>query len=251
MKRLLNAGCGQRAHADWINLDLQAPPGGVSANLRNGLPFRDGVFTAVYHSHVLEHLPQEQAGTFLRECHRVIEAGGILRVGVPDLEAIARLYLEKLQGAMADETHAEADYDWIMLEMYDQAVRERSGGAMAAYLSNPRIPHPEFVIERIGEEGRGIMESAARSRSGSAAAAAPAPSAADVGRFRRCGEVHLWMYDRFSLGRALSQAGFLAPTVARAGESAIPGFRSHALELDRAGQLRKPDTLFMEARKPS
>jgi len=155
---------------------------------------------------------------------------------------------------VADEPHAEADYDWIMLEMYDQAVRERSGGAMAAYLSDPHIPHPEFVIERIGEEGRGIMENAARSRSGSArdsAPALPALSAADAGRFRRGGEVHLWMYDRFSLGRALSLAGFRAPVVACAGESAIPGFRSHALELDRVGRPRKPDTLFMEARKPS
>lgn len=32
-----------------------------------------------------------------------------------------------------------ANYDWIMLEMYDQTVRNYSGGQMAEFLKQPHL----------------------------------------------------------------------------------------------------------------
>jgi hypothetical protein len=69
------------------------------------------------------------------------------------------------------------------------------------------------------------------------------------GLFRRSGEVHQWMYDRFSLQRALQQAGFVDARVCAADESAIPGFAAFGLET-AGGRPRKPDSLYVEARKP-
>jgi hypothetical protein len=69
------------------------------------------------------------------------------------------------------------------------------------------------------------------------------------GLFRRSGEVHQWMYDGFSVRRALRQAGFADARVCAADESAIPGFAGYGLEtLD--GRPRKPDSLYVEARRP-
>src|SRR5271166_2578243 len=83
-KTLLNVGCGRRVHDDWVNLDLVAHlPGVIPHDIRRGLPFRDNSFSAVYHSHVLEHLRRSSAHAFLRECYRVLAQGGILRVAVP------------------------------------------------------------------------------------------------------------------------------------------------------------------------
>ena len=42
--------------------------------------------------------------------------------------------------------------------MYDQAVREQVGGAMASYLAQNPLPDEEFVYKRIGEEGRDIVK---------------------------------------------------------------------------------------------
>jgi hypothetical protein len=70
------------------------------------------------------------------------------------------------------------------------------------------------------------------------------------GLFRNGGEIHQWMYDRFSMERALERAGFLAIRTCRAGESGIEGFSSYALELVD-GRDRKPDSLYIEGRKPS
>jgi hypothetical protein len=61
--------------------------------------------------------------------------------------------------------------------------------------------------------------------------------------------VHQWMYDRLSLGRILATAGFGEVRVCSATDSAITDFTSYALDTDEAGAVRKPDSLFMEARK--
>lgn len=70
------------------------------------------------------------------------------------------------------------------------------------------------------------------------------------GLFRDGGEVHRWMYDRFSLARALREVGFASIQRRLAGESDIPGFPRYELEIIN-GRERKPDSLYMEGRKPA
>src|SRR5438046_457333 len=93
----LNLGCGQRFHLAWTNLDLSPTDLAVRQyDVSHALPFDDGTFDAVYHSHVLEHLRRDRALPFVRECRRVLRPGGVLRLAIPNLEAIARLYLYAL-----------------------------------------------------------------------------------------------------------------------------------------------------------
>jgi len=47
----------------------------------------------IYGSHVLEHLYLEEAKRLLKECHRVLRPGGVLRMAVPDLRAIVMDYI--------------------------------------------------------------------------------------------------------------------------------------------------------------
>lgn len=69
------------------------------------------------------------------------------------------------------------------------------------------------------------------------------------GLFRQTGEIHRWMYDRFSLRRLLEKTGFINVRVCRADESSIPNFNSYDLDMIE-GRIRKPDSLFMEGIKP-
>ena len=71
----------------------------------------------------------------------------------------------------------------------------------------------------------------------------------EVGRFRLSGECHQWMYDSHSLGRLLAAAGFEAVRPVAAGESDIPDFGRYHLDVEADGDVRKPDSFFMEARK--
>jgi predicted SAM-dependent methyltransferase len=152
MARLLNIGCGSRFHVDWVNIDL-APvdPAIIKCDIRKALPFRPNEFDAVYHSHVLEHLPRGEARLFLHECHRLLRPKGLIRVVVPDLEQIARQYLKWLESALRNDPLAEENYDWIMLELYDQVVRMTSGGGMLAYLQAGHVSNLGFVKERCGD----------------------------------------------------------------------------------------------------
>lgn len=62
------------------------------------LPFRDESVSAVFSSHVFEHLFSDEVERLSHEIHRVLVPGGICRVVVPDLERIVALYdVEKPQ----------------------------------------------------------------------------------------------------------------------------------------------------------
>jgi SAM-dependent methyltransferase len=275
----LNLGCGSRFDASWVNIDMVATGEGVIAHdISTGIPLPDQSCEVVYHSHVLEHIPRADAPAFLQECFRVLIPGGIIRIAVPDLERIVRTYLEKMEKAVAGNADAADDYDWIMLELYDQAVRNKSGGGMRDYIAEGELRNEPFVLERIGDEGRGLIRALRGTPVRVATVRRPlsarirnipgrlaqifrrivfrlllgrkAAKAFSVGSMRLSGEIHQWMYDRYSLSRLLASVGFRDARVTGAGESRIEGWSRLHLDTNTSGQAVKPDSLFMEAVRP-
>lgn len=58
--------------------------------------FADGTFTEIYASHVLEHLsPRGALEMGLREWLRALHPGGTLYLSVPDLDVLARLFVDR------------------------------------------------------------------------------------------------------------------------------------------------------------
>lgn len=94
----INVGAGAFARDGWTNVDHAsdwygprlAPHVEWDATTGEPLPFGDGVASAVYCSHVIEHLERHQVGNLLAECHRVMRAGAVLRIAVPDAELLYR-----------------------------------------------------------------------------------------------------------------------------------------------------------------
>jgi predicted SAM-dependent methyltransferase len=283
-KRYLNLGCGERFHREWTNVDFVTKDQSVMQHdLRLGIPFADMEFDVVYHSHVLEHFPKSKALPFLQECHRVLKKPGIVRIAVPDLERIVLTYMQALEGAMKNDPEWRINYEWIILEIFDQMVREQPGGEMAAYLERNPIPNELFVLSRMGGEGRRFLERRRQSDPGRAAAPAahrrprlvrlvrsvlPLLQNATVrrewaikrllgaeyellqlGRYRRSGEIHLWMYDRYSLADLLCAAGFQNTRAVSPTQSSIPGWAGFNLDTGPDGTVYKPDSFYMEAEK--
>lgn len=245
-KKMLNLGCGGRWHKDWTNVDFVSNDENVIAhNLNEGTPFENDSFDVVYHSHVLEHFTKEKAILFIQECYRVLKPGGILRLAVPDLEQIARLYLQKL------EENNDADYDWMMLEMHDQMVRNTSGGNMYNYFLQDEIPNLDFVLSRIGNEAELMINAIQNTKLTTSIEQLRRKEVKDpqqIGDFRLGGEVHQWMYDKFSLSRLLKNTNFKNVRKVSAFESSIDGFERYGLDIIE-NKVRKPDSLFMEATK--
>lgn len=64
----------------------------VFRDVRYGLPLPDETVDYLYASHVLEHLERGEAGALVAEARRVLKAGGVFRIVVPDLEHFVGLY---------------------------------------------------------------------------------------------------------------------------------------------------------------
>jgi predicted SAM-dependent methyltransferase len=72
-------------------------------------PFPDGCARAVRSEHMVEHLTWDEAAFCIREMYRVLEPGGVCRICTPDLEGIARAYLEREPRVL--DIHREHGYE--------------------------------------------------------------------------------------------------------------------------------------------
>jgi SAM-dependent methyltransferase len=77
-----------------VNVDHRPAPGvAVCAAARDGLPLAPASIDYAVAMHVLQDLPYDEIALALRELRRVIVPGGVLRVGVPDLDRAIAAYL--------------------------------------------------------------------------------------------------------------------------------------------------------------
>lgn len=107
-------GCGLCAPRSWLNFDCSPslklqripglgwvfrkvtppfPPHVRSANIVKGLPVSINSCTAIYCSHVLEHLALADLEIALRHTYEYLRPDGTFRLVVPDLQALARAYV--------------------------------------------------------------------------------------------------------------------------------------------------------------
>lgn len=276
---LLNLGCGQRFHPDWMNIDFVShAPEVMAHDLTTGIPVPDNSADAVYHSHVLEHFSKSNGAAFIQECFRVLKPGGVLRVVVPDLEALALQYVQALNAfRQQPDAMNKANHTWATIEMIDQLVRTQSGGDMMAYWSQPQILNETTLEQRLGYEFTTWRKAYLQNQQAttvnnySSKHASPswrqrismhwknywlhrwgiaAPQLPDM-QFQQSGEKHLWMYDAVSLQQLLEQQGFETITQTDAFHSRIPQWNKYQMLDVEAGVVRKPDSLFMEAVKPA
>lgn len=272
---MLNLGCGKVHHPAWVNLDFVKMDDVIQYDLTTGVPFQTNSFAVVYHSHVLEHFSEAQGRFFLSECFRVLKPGGILRVAVPDLETIARNYLSFLEAGLRGDEEAREKYYFTRLELFDQMTRNTPGGNYHHFISNASESTRKFARQRLGAELDAIFATPEKTDSGFLQKLKRRPlsvytdaikhrllgigatilggsrlrNAVEAGVFRSRGEVHLTMYDRFSLRETLLACGFTQVRSVGATESKVEGFASYNLDT-RDEAARKPDSLFMEAQKP-
>lgn len=243
-KAILNIGCGIKMHWAHNNLDfspyarlrhhmffvkllkligflsekryqklLKVDPQIIVWNLRKGIPFDNETFDMVYHSHFLEHLELSVALDLLKECHRVLKNDGIIRVVVPDLEQIAKKYIKSLIALENGQEYAKSRHREAIHELFDQMVRDEASGTSQ---QKPFVRLVERLIR---------------------------------GDATKSGELHRWMYDKYSLKDLIEIADFRNISIREASSSAIYGWEGYYLDTNEDGSIYKPNSLFMEGRK--
>ena len=92
---LVNFGSGPHKLPGFVNVDLDAASRpDVVADLARPLPFRDASVDAIFSEDCVAYIEREALVRFLAECRRILRPGGAMRVLTPDLERLARLYLD-------------------------------------------------------------------------------------------------------------------------------------------------------------
>jgi predicted SAM-dependent methyltransferase len=95
LKRL-NWGCGGAGVPGWINSDRRQGPGiDLCGDIREGLPLAADTVDYAVSIHALQEVPFPELIPVLRELHRVLKPGGVLRLGLPDLDQGLQAYLRR------------------------------------------------------------------------------------------------------------------------------------------------------------
>jgi predicted SAM-dependent methyltransferase len=90
----LNLGSATSRLVGWVNVDLVGDGADLTWDLTKPLPFDKGSVQAIFHEHLLEHFELPAAVALLRESHRLLASGGVLRIGVPDAGAYLCSYAD-------------------------------------------------------------------------------------------------------------------------------------------------------------
>ena len=118
----LHLGCGPRiipgfTHVDALNYEHVDHVSDVSD--LDFLP--DDAVEMIYACHVLEHFSRKEVPVVLREWNRVLAPGGLLRLSVPDLEQMLRIYekhkdINLVLGPLVGGQKDEYDYHKIVFD---------------------------------------------------------------------------------------------------------------------------------------
>jgi predicted SAM-dependent methyltransferase len=109
----LHLGCGP-VHLDgYTNIDIRYLPGvDVVDNIMFLRKFKENSVDLIYASHVLEHFSRWDYKRVLKRWFELLNKDGILRIAVPDFEAVVKYYtqtkdLNKVMGIL----YGGQDYD--------------------------------------------------------------------------------------------------------------------------------------------
>jgi predicted SAM-dependent methyltransferase len=268
--RLLNLACGSKVSSkgNWTNVDFSSPVSNVlEMDILNGLSFPNDSFDVVYTAQFIEHLTVNQAVEVLKEINRVLKPGGIVRIVTPDLAELAQSYLKSLDIVKQDDSSFNINkYDWIRLEIFDQIVRELSGGEQRIFIEQCDEPMRDYLTKRIGYTFTSFSNNKTIVRNDFKISTVIgklkkvpayllrsisrlfATDTQKIGRFRQSGEVHRFLHDIYSLSLVLSKAGFSSVNQVDPYISAIDSWQTYELDVID-GVVDGPLCLYVEAIK--
>jgi SAM-dependent methyltransferase len=140
--RRLNWGCGTQPEPGWINSDRKQAPGiDLSCDIREGLPLEAGSIDYAVSIHALPEVPYSDLVPVLRELRRVLKPGGVLRLGLPNLER-------------AFDAYRRGDSDWFLIP--DDEMSSVGGKLITQliwYGYSRTLFVPEFAVELLRKAG--------------------------------------------------------------------------------------------------
>jgi SAM-dependent methyltransferase len=153
-KTYVQYGCGLSAPNEWKNFDSSPtliiqnlpvlgtlfksklniifPKNVLYGDIVKGLPIPDNSCDGLYCSHTLEHIALNDFRKALKNSYKILKKGGIFRCVVPDMEFLARSYINDF-----DKNHNSASLNFLNCTLLG-VVERPSGlkGIISSFLGN-------------------------------------------------------------------------------------------------------------------
>ena len=267
---------------EWTNIQFVAIPQPPLKNIyyvdlsKRALDFSNNTFDAVNAYHVLEHLMPHEGQKFMAEIFRVLKPNGVFRVSTPDLQSNCREYLHQLGIASENPTLQNIQrYQWSVMSIFEQMVREKSGGMMLDFLRDGNYDR-EYLDRTFGDCFRPLIEIAQQTE-----LAQDTPINLDRKTFRSgltrlmpravylslqrlyreykpLGHRHpsvskerdRWKYDIVSLTLLMRNAGFVQIKQQDYKNSDIPEWNRYNLDCSNVADRAIDPSVYVEGRKP-
>lgn len=128
MKKL-HLGCGKRVIDGWINIDIFSDnPNVIKDDVSKLKTVEDASTDIIYASHVLEHFGRYETEEILKTWHQKLKPGGLLRIAVPDFEAVCKRYVSHgniqevlgfLNGGQRNQyDYHKVNFDFVKIETH-------------------------------------------------------------------------------------------------------------------------------------
>ena len=122
----VNIGSGAKPLAGWVNCDVVWRSHGYM-DATQPWPVASGSVNFIYADNVIEHITLDQGTEVFKHAYEALAPGGVFRLATPDVEAVARQYLENgelAQMGMARNREKGRDFRYPV-----QLIREVFVGA--------------------------------------------------------------------------------------------------------------------------
>jgi len=105
----LQLGASNNLLPEWLNTDISINHKSVVyLDATQRFPFNNDTFDYIVSEHMIEHVPYQAAQSMLRECYRVLQPSGRVRLATPDLRVLLALHNR-------EKTDAQIRYiDWAI-----------------------------------------------------------------------------------------------------------------------------------------
>ena len=116
----LQIGASNHLLSGWLNTDLEPGDGVAFLDATKPFPLSSNCFCFIHAEHMIEHIPVADGVGMLRECHRILRPGGVVRIVTPNLPQIIGLY-----GSITADTQKQY-LDWMAATFTPEAPEPKA-----------------------------------------------------------------------------------------------------------------------------
>ena len=154
---MLQLGAGQNVLKGWFNTDYFPRQSIYFLDVTKPFPLPSNSFKFIFTEHHIEHITYRDAVSMLKECFRILEPGGLIRIVTPDLKNTISNYLN---GSIYNEEVYSHSKEYICSGFYNAVTYVPVDDYLDAHIVNDTFLNYEHKFIYDFESLKRVLEHA-------------------------------------------------------------------------------------------